>query len=456
MSNMYQSNKLKKLISLLFRSRSMAKQLTIGLGLLVCVAECIILGGIYLQTSYQLQDEFDKKVDSQINTIKENLIQHLWALDYEAIENLGSFYLKNDLIDAISIWRNNDIKLFSLEKSENEITDLRRSIDLHYGVIKVGKVTVLFSKKKYLNQLTDMRNTFLITFIVSLLTIAFFTNILLRFVLKHILWEVTKWSNKIVEGDYEYQYDGEVEIELIGIVQQFKNMAATLAEKENNLAYINKELLAKIEEQLKTESLLKEAQNNLEQKIKNRTTDLRAANLELLKLSKIDGLTQIANRRQFDEYLDLEWKKGLRNQEDISLLLCDIDYFKLYNDTFGHQTGDHCLKRVAKVITESLKRPADLAARYGGEEFVVVLPGTSASGALQVATIIKDNLERENIIAPDNLAQKHLTISIGISSCVPQPSCTVGKLISVADKSLYQAKANGKNCIIVSSELMSV
>ena len=120
---------------------------------------------------------------------------------------------------------------------------------------------------------------------------------------------------------------------------------------------------------------------------------LADANIELQKLAALDGLTGIANRRRFDEVMPVEWQRGQREKKPLSLLMCDIDCFKHHNDTFGHQAGDLCLKKAAAVLTEHLKRPADLAARYGGEEFAIVLPDTDSDGAMMIAEACRAHLE---------------------------------------------------------------
>ena len=134
--------------------------------------------------------------------------------------------------------------------------------------------------------------------------------------------------------------------------------------------------------------------------------NLADANIELQKLAALDSLTGIANRRRFDEVMRAEWQRGQRDKKPLSLLMCDIDCFKIYNDSFGHLAGDLCLKKAAAVLTEHLKRPADLAARYGGEEFAIVLPDTGLDGALLIANACRAHIEQlaiENPQAPDGI-----------------------------------------------------
>ncbi|NRR34085.1 diguanylate cyclase [Oxalobacteraceae bacterium] len=179
---------------------------------------------------------------------------------------------------------------------------------------------------------------------------------------------------------------------------------------------------------------------------------LAEANIELQKLAALDGLTGIANRRRFDDTMLLEWQRGQRDKAPLSLLLCDVDCFKVYNDSFGHLSGDLCLKKVAAVLTEHLKRPADLAARYGGEEFAIILPETELTGALIVAESCRRHLEQLAIENPQAEAGQ-VTMSIGVASIVPSPQSSVDQLIDRADQALYAAKRGGRNRIFNAADL---
>ena len=173
---------------------------------------------------------------------------------------------------------------------------------------------------------------------------------------------------------------------------------------------------------------------------------LEVANQQLQKLSMLDGLTQIANRNCFDHQLQVEWDRLQRAQEPLSLIMCDIDYFKQYNDTYGHPAGDHCLQQIAKILRKAVNRPGDLVARYGGEEFVALLPETSLAGAKVVAERIQQRLNRL-AIAHGGSSMGQVSLSLGLACQVPQPSVLPEDLIKRADEGLYQAKAAGRNTI---------
>ncbi len=176
-----------------------------------------------------------------------------------------------------------------------------------------------------------------------------------------------------------------------------------------------------------------------------------AAEKALAELAKLDGLLGIPNRRSFDDFLEQQWKQARRDQKSLSLIMIDIDHFKLYNDHYGHQQGDRCLVQVAKLIEKSLRRPSDLAARYGGEEFACVLPDTSAEGAEELAEAIRVLTVDKAIPHTASPLASHVTLSIGVATLVPSSETSADELISLADQALYQAKSEGRNRIVNSN-----
>ena len=178
---------------------------------------------------------------------------------------------------------------------------------------------------------------------------------------------------------------------------------------------------------------------------------LQQDNRKLEHLANHDSLTQVANRRRFDEYLRQEWLRLTREQVPLSLIMCDIDHFKAYNDGYGHQAGDACLKAVAEAIQTAVKRSSDLVARYGGEEFVVVLPHTDLDGAFQVAETIQTNVLELRLSHKDSPINPYVTLSIGVASMIPATQKSLANLVSAADLALYKAKHLGRNCIASAS-----
>jgi diguanylate cyclase (GGDEF)-like protein len=177
--------------------------------------------------------------------------------------------------------------------------------------------------------------------------------------------------------------------------------------------------------------------------------DLATANRELEKLSRQDGLTGIANRRYFDSYLLTEVRRGAREKAPVSLILSDVDHFKAFNDCYGHQAGDDCLRRVAAALSSAGRRPADLAARYGGEEFAMVLPGTAVEGAVDVAKAVSRVIGGLAIPHARSAVDRSVTLSQGIVSLIPEKETTSEHLIQHADQALYQAKQQGRNRYVV-------
>ncbi len=179
--------------------------------------------------------------------------------------------------------------------------------------------------------------------------------------------------------------------------------------------------------------------------------ELAQANATLKRMAMVDGLTQVANRRFFDETLQREWRRMAREQQPFSLLICDIDFFKKYNDTYGHQEGDECLRQVAKALEESAMRPGDRVARYGGEEFGLILPGVNLDGAMVVANRILEAVRKLHIEHRTSTISPHVSISVGAACHVPGQEGSAEDLLVLADQALYQAKEQGRNRAVASA-----
>jgi diguanylate cyclase (GGDEF)-like protein len=185
-----------------------------------------------------------------------------------------------------------------------------------------------------------------------------------------------------------------------------------------------------------------------------RTLELEQENQDLRRLSYLDGLTGISNRRHFEEAFDLEWRRACRAGTPLSLIMIDADFFKAYNDAYGHQHGDNCLVRLANIIRNALKRPGDMVARYGGEEFIIVLPETDAQGAAEMAELVRGRVEAMELTSEDSLADEAVTISLGVVTDYPTRGFSSAALISAADEALYQAKEEGRNRVVISEAVM--
>ncbi|MCK6262419.1 diguanylate cyclase [Vibrio sp. ZSDE26] len=172
---------------------------------------------------------------------------------------------------------------------------------------------------------------------------------------------------------------------------------------------------------------------------------LADANRELERLSLIDGLTQVSNRRHFDSQLSLLWPIHVREQQPLAVLLCDIDFFKGYNDYYGHQKGDEALKLVAKAFKQVLTRSSDCVARYGGEEFAFILPNTTTDGANHIADKVHEQIRSLEIEHHASNVASYITVSIGLISILPSPEASMESIVAMADSALYQAKAENRN-----------
>jgi diguanylate cyclase (GGDEF)-like protein len=210
----------------------------------------------------------------------------------------------------------------------------------------------------------------------------------------------------------------------------------------DSLVSANLKLLAQAEEMDQKNRELTEMRRQLEHR-----------NRDLERISALDTLTQIANRRRFDAALRQEWRRSARDEAPLSLVFCDIDYFKRFNDTYGHQAGDECLVRVAQAMEESLNRPADLVARYGGEEFIALLVDTGIEGARMLAERMRSRVEGLHVEHRASGTGPYLTVSLGVASVVPRPAVRPEDLVDLADRALYAAKEGGRNRVVAADEL---
>ncbi len=176
----------------------------------------------------------------------------------------------------------------------------------------------------------------------------------------------------------------------------------------------------------------------------NRRFELKHIN-QLYELANLDELTGINNRRSFNSILSDEWNRAMRAQYSLTLVICDIDFFKNYNDAIGHQAGDECLRAVVEVMQSILQRPVDNVARYGGEEFAFILPFTDEQGAINMINRLHGKLKMKKILHPNSEISDYVTLSAGVASLTPGSKHSIEELISAADKSLYRAKAEGRN-----------
>lgn len=206
-------------------------------------------------------------------------------------------------------------------------------------------------------------------------------------------------------------------------------------------------VLTDVTERKRADEELERVQSSLRQM--NR--ELYNLNNKLHRLANLDGLTGVANRRCFDEYFEQEWHRLIQEQSPLSLVIADIDFFKLYNDTYLHLKGDDCLKTVAQTINSYVHRSTDLVARSGGEEFAILLPNTPIEGAIKVAEMIRKKIHQLQIPHQKSSVSEYVTLSLGVATLIPTENVALTSLMAAADQALYLAKKQGRNCVIAAS-----
>ena len=209
-------------------------------------------------------------------------------------------------------------------------------------------------------------------------------------------------------------------------------------------------LQTELAEQLRLRVALAQANTELEDKVQQRTQALEEVNHQLEVLSVTDALTRLANRRRFDAVWLDEWQRALRQATPLAVIMLDVDHFKAYNDHYGHQQGDECLRQVGEVLLTTVRRAGELVARYGGEEFVVVLPGTSVIHAMAVAESIRANIQAAGIAHAHSGVAAVVTVSLGVAVGIPTQGDARDALVHAADAALYRAKDQGRNRVVLS------
>jgi diguanylate cyclase (GGDEF)-like protein len=240
------------------------------------------------------------------------------------------------------------------------------------------------------------------------------------------------------------------DIPLIAVTESLSIEDMLLAFEAGISDYISKPLDNKIELIPRVNSALQlrhemEIRKAREKELIKMTTLLEESNKKLSDLASIDGLTRVANRRHFDHFFEKEWKRALRMETPLTILMADIDYFKPYNDLYGHQKGDECLIQFANALKKNVKRPCDLIARYGGEEFIILLTDTDSIGAEYVAKSMLKCVRSLRIPHEGSMVDDIITFSLGIYSQIPSENESPEQFIKSADQALYSAKKNGRN-----------
>ncbi|MFO7932144.1 MAG: diguanylate cyclase [Desulfosalsimonas sp.] len=229
------------------------------------------------------------------------------------------------------------------------------------------------------------------------------------------------------------------------VIENAEAVAGSAEFSGNPLLQPYQELLGEYKKLFRQTRRLVKMSDRMQKNLNELNEELEANKEILSRMSYVDGLTQIANRRRFNEYIEAEWKRGLRNGSPLAMVLLDLDHFKPYNDNYGHSAGDMCLVEVAGVLSGTVKRPGDLVARYGGEEFAILLPETDVSGAITVASEARFNVEAAGLVHEYSTIAGVVTVSIGVAAMLPDRARYYQELVDAADQQLYAAKEAGRN-----------
>ncbi|MGI0490185.1 diguanylate cyclase domain-containing protein [Alkalinema pantanalense CENA528] len=298
-------------------------------------------------------------------------------------------------------------------------------------------IVVVIPKADFAGQVNQNTQTTII-FSLSALVISIFASTIVSRIITEPLLNLLNVSQRIALSDFSQKAKVGPIAEFSVVARSFNQMIQEIQQSRRQLEEYSRLLEDKVSERTA----------KLQQEISERMvveSALQSANQELQRIAYIDGLTQVANRRHFDECLQAEWRRLERAGLPLSLILCDVDYFKAFNDTYGHQMGDECLRQVAAVLQRAVKRPGDIVARYGGEEFSIILPNTTARGAAQIVDRIQTKLSDLKIQHEQSQVSSWVTLSFGVATMVPLHDIDASKIVTIADHALYQAKLSGRN-----------
>jgi diguanylate cyclase (GGDEF)-like protein len=369
-----------------------------------------------------MTSELDKKGKSLSALYATALAQPVWEFHRNAVVGAIAAFSTDPDVHAVvvksggRVYRSGEMNLHEgLLKYQNII---------HSPLDKkeIGHVEVYISRQAAVNR-TTMASIVAAGFILLLvLTIIFISNRIQRNIILNPLQNLLHGMVVFSPGKAYQRLTVQAPDEIGLLTQKFNSFAESLSDNFNRLEHL----------------------------VAQRTQELVQANSKLEHLATIDELTQIYNRRKYQELIEAEWKRHTRSKLPLSVILCDVDHFKLYNDGYGHQAGDDCLHKVAQAIAKIVKRPTDIVARYGGEEFIIVLPETGREGALAMAESIRKAVADLNIEHAYSRSRPYLTVSLGVSSAVPSWETSYEKLVSRSDQALYHSKSQGRNRITFS------
>ena len=357
--------------------------------------------------------------------------------------SLGLDDANRDYLNQI-VKKNQDIRWMQVTNKENQILfqypgnmqikkDISNGMKLCRGAIidsitnqTIGFINIKFSNNEYEQLLIKNRDATIHSLILTFVLLGIFL-----FFLKREFVHLRKLTKSVLAYD-----------------PKLNNFDLQKTDCTDEVGVIHNAIIDMVTKIGTYTTLLDEMNVSLEEKIEERTEELQKANEKLEKMTMTDPLTKIANRRHFEDYAQNIWELASRTNTKISFVMCDIDYFKKVNDTYGHVAGDEVLKNVAHTIQNSLKRFSDLVARYGGEEFIIILYDTDLAGAWELCEEITEHMKNPKNFTVNEIEIAPFTMSFGISSVVPTTNYDYKDLLEFADEALYRAKESGRNRII--------
>ncbi len=398
----------------------------------------LITGFERYQLSENITTQFENSKKSKNKLLLDTMLPILSLNISLGLDDANKEYLN------LIVKQNKDIQWMQVTNKENQVVfqypDNARAIKVAPDGMKIcasaiidtitdesiGYIKVEFSNDEYEQVRLKNKETTIRVFAVTLILLGIFLY-LLRREFKHL--------RKLTQAVLVYD-------------PKLNNFDLEKSERTDEVGVIHNAIVGMVEKIGSYTTQLDEMNSSLEEKIEERTKSLQKANQKLEQMTMTDPLTNIANRRHFEEYTENIWELALRTNTKISLVMCDIDYFKKVNDTYGHIAGDEVLKNVAHTIANSLRRFSDLAARYGGEEFVIVLYDTDLQGAWELCAEIAEQLKNPKNFRVNGIEIAPFTMSFGVSSVVPTKDHSYKDLLEFADEALYRAKESGRNRII--------
>jgi len=380
--------------------------------------------------------QFTKSKESK-NTLLVNTISPIISLNISLglhesnVEYLNTIMEQNSDIKSIELNDKENKTLYkSVAKSHKESFDTNSDTHLTlkelYDSItetKIGSIKISFSSDEFEELQSLNQEITLEMFAVALVLLFIFIFFLYR-----EFNQLTQLSQNVLS--YDPKHD---------------NLTLALSPRKDEIGVIQNAIVSMLQRITNHAKELDAINLSLEEKVEQRTADLKEANAKLQLLSTTDPLTGIANRRHFEKFFSDIWELSKRKNTQISVIMCDIDFFKLVNDTYGHQVGDEVLTMIAKTLQNSLKRNTDIVARYGGEEFIIAMYDTDDAGAEILAKEIQSKLQKLHF---KEMPNKNVTLSFGISSCKVAHDSNSENIVKYADIALYKAKENGRNRIV--------